>query len=64
MGLFNNYNTHCGWVGLTVFRDGKQGGERYFMKGRHVTVEKIKKVFFFVPLQRDRDFIVKRSGFH
>ena len=50
-----------GWVSafFVMSRDGKQGGEGgqwYFMKGRNVTAKKIIKSFFCT--------IVKRSGFH
>ena len=48
-GLFNNYVTHSGWIGLSVFvmlRDRKQGDEWHFMKGRNVTVKKIINPFF------------------
>ena len=47
-----------GWVSafFVMLRDGKRGGEWYFVEGRSVTVKKIIKPFFCT--------IVKRSGFH
>ena len=47
-----------GWVSafFVMLRDGKLGGEWYFMNGCHVIVKKIKKPFFCT--------IVKRSAFH
>ena len=50
MGLLNNCVTYRRWVGLSIFlmlRDGKQGGEWYFIKGRNVTVKKIIKDFLY-----------------
>ena len=41
---------------FVMLRDGKPGGEWYFMKGHNVTVKKIINPFF-VLLRRDRDFI-------
>ena len=40
---------------FAMLRDGKQEGEWYFMKGRHIKVKKIIKLL---------STFVKRSGFH